>query len=154
MHGTVAVVGVKLNLYPNKVAHLGLGGSADLAMQVEPEIAIPYRHHVDPPRLLSGLPIDTYKHGEWFTPVRLNSGCPGRAHIHKGIDAENLDGGLEGDLWHALLLTSSLPKLCPGKVSGSEKFGPNQSFCPSIQNLKRRASFTKIASRLATPLLG
>jgi hypothetical protein len=58
MHRTVAVCGIKPNLDPHVVA-LGIRGAADITVQVQIEVALADRHHVDAPRLFRWFPVDT-----------------------------------------------------------------------------------------------
>lgn len=91
MHRAVAVCGIKPDLDPHVVAHVGIRCATDITVQVQIKVALADPHHVDAPRLFRGFPIDAYEYRKRLAPARLDGPGAYGAHVHIRIAVEYLD---------------------------------------------------------------
>ena len=115
--GAIAIVVVKLDTEPHKIANFGLRFPAHLAMKIKVEIAIPAWHHVGPP-LSPVFAIDPQQNRHGFSPVRHERRGLPCLNQNVRVDALYLDcAGYSECIAHLLLCCTEAN--CKSKVTST-----------------------------------
>jgi hypothetical protein len=90
MLGTVTIARVKIDLHLHTITYVGAGRVAHSAVQVEIEVAVPHRHHVDTPGM-HRFAIDAQEDRQRPAPSRLDRTRSGSADEDERVDTADPD---------------------------------------------------------------